>query len=120
MDLTIAERLMAMQTLPGKANFVELLVIDEARKALGFTSDELEEFGLKTEVKGDQMNTRWDEAHETTVRPIALSAVAVKILKKQLDDMDTKGELTLQHVSLFEKVHDNAPDHDTTAAGGTG
>ena len=106
MELTIAERLMAQAVLPAKGTFVTVRIIMEAQRVLGFTSDEIEEFGLKAEVGAEgQVSTRWSPEHADTVRDVPLTTAALDIIKEALGKLNGAGELTAQHVSLFEKVH---------------
>jgi len=111
MELTIPERLMAQTVLPAKGNFVTLRVVMETQRALGFTSDEIAEFGLTSEVGPEgQLQTKWKPEHAETVRDIHISDAAMAILKEELDKLNGDAQLTANHLSLFEKVHATATE----------
>lgn len=101
MELTIAERFMAQSVMPAQGNFVTLRVIMEAQMAIGFTSDEIEKYGI---VSAEGLTT-WSKEHAKTTSDIHISNAAMDILREELDKLNGDSQLTAQHMSLFEKVH---------------
>lgn len=107
MDLTIAERLTALGVVPAKGNMITLRLIQSVSLKLGFSAEELKKFGLKTELgAGGQMTSRWDDEYAASTCDIALEPAEIELLTQQLDELDKRAELTVQHITLYEKMHD--------------
>ena len=101
MNLTIAERFMAQNTLPPQGTLVTLRIVMEAQQVLGLSSDEIARYKV---VTNDGMTT-WDPDHAATLFDIPLTAAAIEVLKEELDKLNAAAKLTFNHVPLFEKVH---------------
>lgn len=98
MQLTIKERLIALQLMPVESDFTTLRVVRKAREALSFTDAEHAKFGIKV-ADGRAM---WDSDKDVGVE-IELGAVATSLLVAALKKLNTDHKLTDDHYSLYEK-----------------
>ena len=130
MKLSILERMLAVGALPEKGTFINLKLIRKAREALSFTEEENKQFNFKQDgdqVKWDDTCVMLKETGDViddtpdrikwmlkkhpelyTVGPhpaveIDLGETASKLIADALTDLDEKGDLTAQHLSLYEK-----------------
>ncbi len=97
-SLTVLERLILPSVLPAKGKFLELTVKDEITNLCKFTSEEVEAIELKQNEKG----MTWDQS-KAQDKEVELTDTQVSTIKKALKEMDEKGELTSEHMSLFKK-----------------
>ena len=100
MKLMVHERLALFELLPRKGNYEALKSIRVARETLSFTPEEIEFFELKQE--GGVTNWNKDKAAQR-VLDAPLEEYIVKLFRKKLSEMEQKGELTEQYVSVYEK-----------------
>ena len=100
MELSILERLMLLGILPEKGDYVSQRILHRLRiDQLGFKDDEVEKFNI---VIADGKVTWNDESGEGVVN-IPLGKVARELIVKALEALNDAGEVTPQHLSLFEK-----------------
>lgn len=104
MKMTVNERIVAMRLLPEKGNVITLKVIMEAHDALGFSAADHKKFGIKTEQVEGGVQTTWDPKKDKPTE-IKLSEPALEILREAIDKINGDEELTMQQLTLFEKLH---------------
>lgn len=106
MRLFVLERLMLQDILPREGSVTTLRIVRDLRHELGFSEEELKRMEIKEEGGGVYWNTRADEGKE-----IAIGEVAHDIIARRLREMDEKGSLKEQHLSLYERFVDGVvPD----------
>ncbi len=110
MKMNINERLVALRLLPDKGNIIALKVILEAADALGLSADDHKKFGIKMEEVEEGVRTTWDPKKDKPVE-IKLSEPALEILKAAINKVNGDEELTVQQLTLFEKL--NVPELNT-------
>lgn len=95
MKLDLVERLTLLGTLPEKGNFVTIKILRKLRESLAPTEQEIEEFGLRS--------TDWQVGSGQGVAEIEISETQRGIIVDALQEADKNKQLTVQHISLWEK-----------------
>lgn len=98
MQLTVLERLLALDVLPAQGSLTTLKIVQDARVALSF--DEAEHAALK--FSEDNGMIRWDVNAET-VKDIKLGPKVQEIIRERLDELSRAEKLRLDHLSLCDK-----------------
>ena len=96
MKLNIAERITLMSILPEKSNIVTMRLMQELRTILGFTDEEIRKYGIKNE--GDKIS--WSSDFE---KEIEINQTMTVEIKKRLQEISDKNEVTVQMLPLYEK-----------------
>ena len=96
MKLNIAERITLMSILPEKSNIVTMRLMQELRTILGFTDEEIREYGIKND--GDKIF--WSSDFE---KEIEINQTMTVEIKKRLQEISDKNEVTVQMLPLYEK-----------------
>ena len=99
MELNVQERLALQNVLPQQGNFVTLGLVSELRAMLNMSEEEIDKF--KVVVKDQQVTWAPEAVVETKEIPIGktMKGVIVDALKK----LDAAGQLTIAHLTLYEK-----------------
>ena len=97
MELDIKERLALLGLLPERGSIVTLRVVQELRSALLFTEAEIAAFGIEND--GDRITWKQSPPVEIGIGPAALG-----VIRDVLKQRDEKGELTLEHLPLYDKL----------------
>ena len=106
MKLAIGERLMLLNLLPPEGDLTSIKIVRKLRESLSFNEDELEEYNIKV-LDGGRIS--WDSQEE---KDIEVRAKARSLILKALHDLDEKGKVTEQHLSLFEKFEISEDEDD--------
>jgi len=111
MKLGLNERLLLLSILPEKGNLVTLRIVSEMRNDLALKEDEVKNWNVR--VIGDgQVAWGWtDEEHKADPTLAATDMTAEINMEGErtaqvvtaLKELDAKGELTVQHISLCDK-----------------
>ena len=96
MKLNIAERITLMSILPEKSNIITMRLMQELRTILGFTDEEIRKYGIKNE--GDKIF--WSSDFE---KEIEINQTMMVEIKKRLQEISDKNEVTVQMLPLYEK-----------------
>lgn len=96
----IVERLNLLGVLPKEGNFVTLKILDEFRKELSFTEEEIAKQGIV--VREGQVAWKQDFEREYEIRPVALKSITEEL--KRLND---GSKLTYGLISVYEKCEVN-------------
>jgi len=96
MKLNIAERITLMSILPEKSNIITMRLMQELRTILGFTDEEIRKYGIKND--GDKIF--WSSDFE---KEIEINQTMTVEIKKRLQEISDKNEVTVQMLPLYEK-----------------
>lgn len=96
MELGVMDRLMLRGVLPEKGDVLTIRIIHELRQRLSFSENEIEEMGIKQ----DDGRITWSS--EDRKRNIEIGPKAKEVIRKALEDLSAKHELTEQHIPLCE------------------
>jgi len=97
MELTNAERLILLQLLPEKGNFLTLKLTRVLQEELSFSEEEHKE--LKFVQDGEQV--RWSENGKT--KDCNIGETMENTIKEKFKELDEKEELMPQYFTLYEK-----------------
>ena len=103
--LNVIERGVLLNTLPKEGNFLTLRVIRNLVDKVGFSAQEMKDFEIKRipdERDPTKIQTSWNLKGAAPTE-IDFADVEVDIIKKQLNELDTKQKLTLELFSVYEK-----------------
>jgi hypothetical protein len=106
MKLEIHERIAAISLLPKEGTFEALTTLRVAREVLSFTPKELAEFNIRNEVDPTtgKAVTRWDAAKASqAIKDVPLEEYTINVIRKALVEMDKKGKLVEDFLSLYTK-----------------
>ena len=95
MQLDLVERLTLLGTLPEKKDIVTIKILRKLRESLAPTEQEIEEFGLH--------GTDWQIVAGQGSAEIEMSETQRRIIVDALQETNRKEQITLQHISLWEK-----------------
>jgi len=96
MELTVGNRLRLLNILPQKGNIVTLKIVDEARKKLALSAEEIEKFNV--EIKADRAT--WDE--KALPVDIELDAIIEEMIRQKLELLNQEDALTIYDVELWK------------------
>ena len=97
MLLSMSERLLLLDMLPTRSTLSIICAVRDMRLLLGFTAEEIGESDLRKD--GDVIV--W--AKEVGEIDIPMDDVTHEIIKNRLGQLDEAGEVTDEHVSLYQK-----------------
>lgn len=98
MQLNIAERMHLLPLLPEKGSFATLKILHQLRQELSFSEQELAD-GKIIEEDG---RLAWPDA-DALVKDIEVGQRARSTIVDILENLSMANELTMAHVSLYEK-----------------
>lgn len=101
MKLNIPERLTLVNLLPEKGGFATMNTIEGLTKVLYPSEAEV----IKYEVKQDTSTISWNAEGAKQVE-VKLSEKQFEFLLSQLEDLDKKEELTVNHYNLLKRFKD--------------
>ena len=99
MQLDLVERLTLLGTLPERGDIVTIKVIRKLRESLAPTEEEIQQYGLRSQD--------WEIQSGLGISEIIISEVQRGIIVDALREGDQKKQLTIQHLSLWEKFCEN-------------
>ena len=105
MKLEVHERIALMQLLPTEGDYAGLKSIRVAREMISFDKDELDFYEITSGVGADGNSfTNWNpkKAMEQ-VKDVPVDEFITNLIRKILADLEGKGKLTDQTISLYEK-----------------
>jgi len=101
MKLNLPERISLMGMLPNESDYATLRMAWIMRQNLGFTSDEIKEFDIKSEASTSRIT--WNDKGGAYVRDIPFDDAQTTLIKQILIDLNAKKQLHTQDFSLYEK-----------------
>lgn len=96
MNLTVLDRIVLFSVLPEKETFATMRAVKDLRLALTLTTEERQQAGYREDEEG----AGWESDFEANI-PIDPDQFA--ICRKALEALSAKGEITLNHLGLYEK-----------------
>lgn len=110
MKLTVKDRILLTSIMPTRGKAINLMVGEDVRKITALEAKEREAVGLKVEGTGtDTERLVWDETKDKPV-DVQFSQAEVDLIWSTLKDLDAKGDLTLDLLSLYERFNKNPAD----------
>ena len=102
MDLDLVERFTLLSTLPEKGDMVTIKVLRRLREALAPSEKEIEQYDLRSKD--------WQIQSGQGVCDVDITETQRGIIVDALKDADSKKQLTVQHISLWEKFCENGKE----------
>ena len=105
MKLEVHERIALVGLLPSEENYEGLKELRIARESFSFSPDEMTAYEMKT-VKNDQGQpvTQWNSAKAAEqIKDIPVSEYITNKIRKALADIEKKGKLNENLLSVYEK-----------------
>lgn len=105
MRLELHERLALLNLLPKKGDYAALKTIRRAREMISFTPEEMAIYELKTIPGPDgKPQTQWNAKKAAeVVKDVPVDEYTTNLVRNALAEMDRKGELTEDFMSLYDK-----------------
>lgn len=104
MLLTIKERLVLLNILPGQETYANMLVIKELRDEIGFSEEDHQYIGIK-ENNGD---VSWDPGKELD-KEISIGVTAYGIIKQAFKKLDSEQVISLELMDVYERFTRDEP-----------
>ena len=101
--LSILERLLILNLLPGENDIITLRLVRKLKDMLGFTDEELTAINMRSEQEGNRSVTKWDQ-DKAVDKEFELSEKAIDIIRDALKTLDKNKKLTENHISLYTKI----------------
>lgn len=98
MLFSISERLTLVDSLPPKGNFLTLTLLEELRRKLVFSDDEISEFN----IKAADGRVTWDES-ATAEKEVAIGDATTAVIASALKKLNDANQLTTAHLGLCKK-----------------
>jgi hypothetical protein len=100
MKLSIKDRILLSQILPKKGKLIELRLSQLITDKVAFNSIEISEFELK-DIEGGAVT--WNPKKSIAV-DFQFTLNEIELLKHQITELDKNGEITLDLLSLCDKI----------------
>ena len=112
MELSVMERLLALQLpLPRQGDLTTLRIVRQLQDDLSFSEEEHERLKFVHDGNTTRWNSKADEGRDIEIGPKAR-----ELLLEGLESLDKVQQLTLEHLSLIDKLgyegQDGAEDDD--------
>ena len=114
MLLSVLERLLLLQVLPGDGDFTTLRVVRDLQHGLSFSEEELGKLNFRkgTNDKGEPI-TEWDQSVES--REVDVGPAARTVLLAGLDITAAQKKARMTHLELRERLEQEVPAEQTDA-----
>ena len=105
MKLEVHERIALLQLLPTEGDYAGLKSIRRAREMISFDKDELDFYEITSGVGPDGNSfTNWNPTKAMEqIKDVPVDEYITDLLRKILSDLEAKGKLNEQTMSLYEK-----------------
>ncbi len=100
MILTVAERLVLLNSLPANGDLTTIRIVRKLREDLSFSEEEHKDLQFKTEDNRMMWNA---EAGVKIEKEVAVGEKALDVIKESLKDLDRKKQLSEAHLPVWEK-----------------
>lgn len=100
LSLTVLERMALMKLLPSSGNLVTMGVSEEVFNIVRMTTEEMENMGLK-----ENQSISKEFANEQGTKDFDISKTVYDLLKKQADETDKSGGVTMANIDLIRKIN---------------
>ena len=96
--LMFLDRMILMSVLPEKGTFVTLKIIRKLREALSPSAAEVKKLAVKENPNG---SVNWNPEKDNGIT-VEIDDLALDLIKKSLKELDSKGDLTNDHLTIYE------------------
>lgn len=100
-ELNVNERLLLLNIMPQKGNIVNLRVIKDIVKDVGFSEEEIKEFEIKSTNDGKVM---WNSQKAKT-KKINLGDTGRGLILNEFKKLNDKNEIPMEYLSFYEKIN---------------
>lgn len=99
MNLTVKERLVLLNILPGQETYANMLIVRELIGELGWGESDRKDLGLQEDGEG---NVTWDDGKET-VKAVAIGPLAYELIKKGFKKLDSERAITAELLPFYKR-----------------
>ena len=99
-SLSVLDRIVINELLPKKASFATWKIINDLRNELAPTEAELKQLDLRDNPDGSGVIGNWNAVPE---KKIVFGESAQKMIVDALKELDNKGELSSEHLTVYKK-----------------
>jgi|SRR3972149_5206973 len=96
MQLTVLERILLLNALPKEGDYTTIKIVRKLRESLSFNEEEHAQLNLKFE----DGRVTWEKELDKDVH---IGAKAKSIAEKAMKELDSRGKLNEESLSLYEK-----------------
>jgi len=97
MKLNVNERLIIVGVVPEKGNFKTMTIVENVKKALHLTEEEVKEYELVQVGENLTWNKKGSEKKE-----VEISEFGEELIMEAFEALDKKAELTVHHFPVFK------------------
>lgn len=105
MNLSIKERLVLLNILPGQETYANMLVIKNLRDEVGFSEEDHQYLGI-TENDGD---VSWDPDKQAD-KEVSIGVTAYGIIKKAFKKLDSDQMVSIELMDVYERFTQDEPE----------
>ena len=98
MKLTVAERIGILSFLPVRGDYLTLKILNQLRMNLAFTEEELKDWEIVEDKENQRVSWNFEGAID-----IPIGEVATAIIEECLKDLDTRKEIPVNLLDIYEK-----------------
>jgi hypothetical protein len=105
MNLNLYERLAVLEYIPRNGHYADMVEVRKINELLSFTPEEIKEFDIRVGITQDGRPTfNWDEQKSASyLKDIPFTEWITTTVQTALRNIEAKGELPIQHLTLYEK-----------------
>ena len=106
MLLEVHERLVLTTLLPKKGDYAALKTLRRAQEMIAFTPDEITFYEIRNGINPEtgKSQVQWNQQRASEqVKDIPIDEYITNLVRNKLAEMDRKGELTSEFMSVYEK-----------------
>lgn len=100
LTLTIKERVILSDILPQQGSKLQQIIVRSIARKTEFTSEEIDEYGLKWSAQG----VAWNEKAKSAEFEFEVSESELSVLKEAASLIDKENRVTQHNLSLIEKI----------------
>lgn len=105
MKLEVHERIALLQLLPTEGGYAGFKALRRAKEMLSFDKKEIEFYEIESGIgPGGNSFTNWSPVKAMEqIKDVPIDEYVTDIIRKTLSDLEAKGKLNEQTISLYEK-----------------
>ena len=101
MELTVKERILLADILPGSGDISTIRISNDLRNDLSFSEEEHDIYGFRSPEENP--NAIFWDMDAPQEKDIEIGKKASKLIEDALKKLDENGGVTVDHISLFDK-----------------
>lgn len=114
MRLTIANRISLLDLLPQQGNIVTLRLLQDLRKKVALSEEEIKKFGVKQVRSGDTgILIQWAPEFDKIRVDILMNESEKTIITREIMRLESQGQLTMNMLPLYDYFVDNKEPEET-------